>query len=396
MTNELLTPSILASFLGKIPACPGEECDTPGKCCHVTVVIESCYAGNFNVDGVKGEGRTVMGSCDDEPADATNGGAFTSGFVEAAGNYDNDNNDDDSVDPSEAFGEAEDNVNDNNDKTGRNQEPWSDNQECECICPCKPSIDVDKYVWDDNSGEWDGEINEYLGEIVLFRCDLENDGKCRNVTNLSMVDEMPICLSYENDAVLYINDLEIGSLPPSIEGQFLTWDLTEFGEISPGDSISIEYSARTEILGENINSIFGSAQCTYDPSIFVDDDDTATVNVQDEPQDLPSPIEVLFTYFNGSANSTWTEDICSSTVSILYGADDLTGGDYLIGNVVILINGIVHPVGDSGSLSTMSYENSVEFPAECDETFDVEIIATNEFDQELSITGSITTPIPEI
>ena len=41
----------LKDFLGKIPPCPDEECDTPACCCNVSVVIESCFAGNFNVDG---------------------------------------------------------------------------------------------------------------------------------------------------------------------------------------------------------------------------------------------------------------------------------------------------------------------------------------------------------
>jgi hypothetical protein len=74
-TKELLTPSKLAEFLGKIPGCPGNDCDILGKCCHINIVIESCYAGNFKI--VAGQGKTVMGSSDDEPAA---GGAFTPWF----------------------------------------------------------------------------------------------------------------------------------------------------------------------------------------------------------------------------------------------------------------------------------------------------------------------------
>jgi hypothetical protein len=122
-TKETLKPEDLADLLDKIPPCPDEDCDIVGKCCHVTVVIESCYAGNFNVDGVKGQGRTVMGSSDDEPADASNGGVFSSGFSQASRDEDNDINEDGNIDPSEAYTSAKNKVDENNGKTGRGQEP---------------------------------------------------------------------------------------------------------------------------------------------------------------------------------------------------------------------------------------------------------------------------------
>ena len=64
-TDELLTPSALADMLGDFDACDGEECGTPG-CCHVSVIIESCYAGNFNVPGLNdNENIVVSGSSSD-------------------------------------------------------------------------------------------------------------------------------------------------------------------------------------------------------------------------------------------------------------------------------------------------------------------------------------------
>ncbi len=285
-TKETMKPDDLANFLDKIPSCPDEECDVEGKCCHVTVVIESCYAGNFNVDGVKGEGRTVMGSCDDEPADASNGGVFSSGFNQASRDEDGDINDDDVVDPTEAYERAQDAVDENNKKTGRGQEPWIDSQECECKCPCTPSIDTDKWVWDNIAEEWVGEIDASLGATVRFRCEIENDGECRNVTNLTIVDVLPDCLSYGNDAILYYDEESMGLRPPcstvDVDGGLeLTWHLTEIELFAPGETIAIEYNATTEIDGENINSVNGSANCTYDPSVVVYDEDIATVNVDD-------------------------------------------------------------------------------------------------------------------
>ena len=73
-TQEVLEPTdsdgdgnSLADFLKKIPPCPDEDCELPGACCHVSVVIEACFAGSFNVDGVTGEGRAVMGSSTSRP-----------------------------------------------------------------------------------------------------------------------------------------------------------------------------------------------------------------------------------------------------------------------------------------------------------------------------------------
>ncbi len=64
-----------------IPTCPDEDCETPGKNYHLTIVIESCYAGNFNTPEVLGEGRAVMGSSGDTPAwGSPEGGIFTGGF----------------------------------------------------------------------------------------------------------------------------------------------------------------------------------------------------------------------------------------------------------------------------------------------------------------------------
>jgi hypothetical protein len=286
-TDEMLTPNKLSNLLGSnLPPCPDEDCDTPGKCCHVTLVIESCYAGNFNVSGITGQGRTVMGSSDDEPAAANNGGAFTQGFASASRDSDYDSDGENGVDPSEAYDGADDSVGENNKRSGKSQEPWKESNECECKCPCSPNITADKEVSLDGL-EWYDELEAPIWSLLQFEIEIENTGKCRNVTNLSIVDTIPSCMTYlEGSSELSING-ESGSWEPdNIESDgtgsdILTWNLGELGLFAPGETIIISYSATAEEIGENENIVESSAQCTYDPSITVSAEDSVSVYVFD-------------------------------------------------------------------------------------------------------------------
>lgn len=285
-TDDLLTPETLGNMLSSsLPACPDEDCDVPGKCCHVQVVIESCYAGSFNTPGVTGPGRTVIGSSDDEPAAAGSGGVFTQGFAESSRDSDSDTNDETGVDAGEAFGGASDSVSNNNNKSGRSQEPWKDSQECECKCPCSPNITTNKTVMD-LEGFWVDEIDASIGQILQFDIEVKNTGKCRNVTTLVIVDTIPVCLNYtEGSAEMYLNG-EFYKLrePCTTEGgegesAILTWNCDEIEFLAPGETVSIRYSAIPEIEGENTNIVDSNAQCTYDPEVFVESSDSVTVNV---------------------------------------------------------------------------------------------------------------------
>ncbi len=396
-THDTMKPSDLSNLLDSIPACPDEDCDVEGKCCHVTVVIESCYAGNFNDDSIKGTGRTVMGSSDDEPAAATGGGVFTSGFSDASNNEDSDADDDGTVTPQEAFDGAEDSVSDNNKKSGRGQEPWSDSQECECKCPCSPSIDVDKYVLDGD--DWATEIDAFLGDSASFKVTILNDGKCRDISDLSFVDSLPSCLGYGSDGSVTYTDSEGQiselSLSPSLSdtaggGTQLTWDIgSEIGLFSPDEVITIEYSATTLEIGENTNIANATAKCTYDPSITVSDSDSATVNVASEPVDEIPPVEETMSVFlEGSGECSCVGEECSGTITISsYGATDLSDGQYPISEVTLSINGIQK---SSATLTSDPFSSSYseEF-SDCSLLYDVIVTATNSAGQSLSTNATL-------
>lgn len=224
--------------------------------------------------------------------------------------------------------------------------------------------------------------------------EIENDGKCRDIIDLKVVDSLPGCLEYANTAVLYHNGEEYDRPPDTIlqgaEGAQLLWELGEIGALEPGESVAIEYDAIAEYPGGNVNLAFGSARCAYDYSVIVSEGDTATVIVAPEVE--PPAEEVLYAGFEASAESVLHEPWCTSTLSIFFEAQDLTGGAYPVTEVILKVNGEVWY--DSGTISTVLYQDSVSEEVGCGETFHIELRATNENGQTVTSTGSITTPVP--
>ncbi|MEM7384213.1 MAG: hypothetical protein AAF514_04650, partial [Verrucomicrobiota bacterium] len=132
----------LEAALSMIPACKDEDCDTPGKSCQVTVLIESCYSGQF-VDAVAGEGRDVISASDsDEPSYFGNdgsGGEFSDRYrecFEGGGSGLFDLNGDGFEEPGEMFGCFGSLA----PKGGQSQTPQLKSGVCDCVCP--------PFVWD--------------------------------------------------------------------------------------------------------------------------------------------------------------------------------------------------------------------------------------------------------
>jgi len=385
----------LADFLNKIPPCdPEDECTTAGTCCHVTVIIESCYAGNFNTPGVTGEGRTVIGTSSNTPSWATysGGGVYTQGFDKDSRKPASDTNQDGNVDPMEANESAQDAVDDFNRDHGKGQQPWSKSNDCPCKCPCKPGIDGDKWVWDDLFDEWVNETEAEVGQTVRFRLEIENDGECRDITELEMIDFLPGCLDYADEAIIFYNGAAHGSRPPddinqTVAGLQLVWELDEIEELAPGDKIAIEYDAIAVEPGPNVNVLYTSAHCTYDPSVVVTDEDAATVMVAPPIQ----PEEVLYAYLHLSYECTCYGMECASCILTLYfEGEDLTGGDYPVTNVVLRVNG--EQWYNSGSISTVLFTKSLDMQVECDSFFDVFLQVTDNIGLQAEVHKTITTP----
>ena len=118
--------------------------------------------------------------------------------------------------------------------------------------------------------------------------------------------------------------------------------------------------------------------------------DTESITTPMPP--APEPEEVLQVSSAASARSIRDESGCRSTVTISFDGTDLTGGNYPVTRVVLVVNG--QTWFDSGSISTVHYHNSIEIEANCGETFNFEVTATNQIGLTATSTGSITTPVP--
>jgi len=399
-TGELLTPSALADMLGDFDACDGEECGTPG-CCHVSVIIESCHAGNFNVPGLNDqENMVVTGSSTDTVAQGVmpGGGVYTAGFVNDSRDPDADQTDPpDGVDPAEAHSSAEDAVSANNASAGTSQEPWSEGDWCDCVCPCQPGIDVEKWIWYEPLG-WVKEVEVEPGQLVNFMFEIENDGECRDILDLEIVDVLDDCMEYAGEAVLYYNGLPVGFRPPDSTravagGTELIWDLSnDIESLPPGDSIAIDYYAYAMYPGANHNWVYGSAHCSYDYSNIVDDQDSVTVWVYEEQV-------VEETVLHGDLYVEYyceCEDIFCAYCDVYaeFYAEDVSIllGPYPVTNVALWVNGV--KVFDSGIINTIYYPGSFSIPgALCNTPYNFTLVATNSIGLTVTVNQPITTPL---
>jgi len=413
-TKEVLRPSKLADFLKKIPCCPDKACNLTGECCNITVVLECCYAGSFNVTGVTGECRTVIGSSNNTHSWMwSDGHIYTTGFDGDSRKVTSDRNGDGFVSPMEAHVTAVGEV----DKFNRSwkwyikedQVPWLEpGGRCNCTCPCKLSIDAEKWILSEGSGEYEwgaesggisvvvDEAQVRQGQDVTFTLQIGNDGECCNITQLEIGDFLPEGLSYANEAVLLRNGVSSGPREPddiiqTVGGLTLYWDLSGIEDLAPGETITIEYNAVSSYLGTWINEFQADARCAADPSNIVSDNDTATVTVV--PPDVEDVLEVSWDATCECWFTTWDSqyecDEC--TVTIDFWAQDISsGGNYPVTNVVLKLNGAVEY--DSGSISTNYFAHTYVYEeAWCGDTIAIEVRAKNSIGEAIAA-DSLTCP----
>lgn len=389
----------LEDFLNKIPACPDEDCEKPGCCCDVTVILESCFAGNFKVDGVTGQGRTVVGTSTNTEAYATypGGGVYTRGLVEALRDEATDRDDPpNGVGPAEAHESGKKAISDSNRARGKAQQPWEDSRACECKCPCSPDIDVDKWVMGEDEARWVNQVEGQLGARVRFRIEIENSGKCRDLVDLQFIDEMAGCLQYAGNATIDTGGTPRSRNPDeawqSSGGSIFIWDLSDLGPLSPGDVIGIEYDAIATKPGANLNKGSANAHCAVDYSVIVVDADIAGVVVQAEDAAPPTPEDVLEVHLELHAESQSDGVTCWSTVTVSVSARDLTGGSYPVKAVVVTLHGA--PWFSSGPVSTQYYSKTLKLEAACGQSFLFGVTATNSIGMQATTGGGIITPLP--
>src|SRR4030042_1301589 len=103
---------------------------------------------------------------------------------------------------------------------------------------------------------------------------------------------------------------------------------------------------------------------------------------------LPPTTQVLRAAASANAESLRDQSGCRSTITISYNAQDLTGGSYPVVKVALTVNGQLWH--DSGTISQVSYQNSVSKEVGCGQTFNIQVTATHKNGQIVNVPGSIT------
>ena len=136
-------------------------------------------------------------------------------------------------------------------------------------CPCAPSIDVKKTVWNQVTEEWVDKLTAPLGETVTFNSTIHNDGECCNLTNLTITDTLSDSFEYVGH---YPNiTAEIIKNPDG--STTLIWEIP--GPLAPCESLTFLINATLIKTGVDTNVQKATAWCG---ETMVADEDTASVH----------------------------------------------------------------------------------------------------------------------
>jgi len=105
-----------------------------------------------------------------------------------------------------------------------------------------PHVDIEKWVSVDDGATWSDEVTADVCTTVRFKIEVHNDGDY-DLTNIKVVDTLPACLEYKDNA--------IPKEPDGIVGNMLTWTFP--GPLKYCEKITIEFDAHVITKGENVN-----------------------------------------------------------------------------------------------------------------------------------------------
>jgi len=166
-----------------------------------------------------------------------------------------------------------------------------------------PAPTFEKKVWDQKEG-WAESTNAYLGDDVTFMISLTYYGT-EPLENIVIVDQLPCCLEYADDASLAIKgDVEHEFIDyngdVSADERTVTWDL-ENVSLADGDVLIIQFNALavdiTSPCGCNgINTATYSAYsdgepCCYEGGYY-EGSDTASVKITEKPAVPPVTLSI--------------------------------------------------------------------------------------------------------
>ncbi|HEC82159.1 MAG TPA: DUF11 domain-containing protein [Thermoplasmatales archaeon] len=192
------------------------------------------------------------------------------------------------------------------------------------ICP-KPSVEVEKKVSVDGGITWEEEVNASVCTNVRFKITVHNNGGY-DLTNLTVVDILPECLEYADNATPY---------EPQIDNNQLTWFFN--GPLHYCETITIEFDAHVIAEGENINNVSVSADSEEGT---VTDTDSATVygGVDATPPTVKIVKPEKAIYFFNSKIMTFPITIVIGAIDVEVQASDSESG---VNRVEFYLNGVL-------------------------------------------------------
>ncbi|RZN35678.1 MAG: hypothetical protein EF813_08410 [Methanosarcinales archaeon] len=199
---------------------------------------------------------------------------------------------------------------------------------------CKPGIDVEKTVFDPETGEWMDAITADVGDTVRFRFTIHNDGTCCDLTDIVVADKLSESLKYRDNAT--VNGMP--GKPTFIGIISVVWEFPDL-VLEPCQTITIEFDAEVVECGIDENIVTVKAVCV-DADVIVRDEDTATV--------MAGKPELEWTWNSTTVEPDYVQVMMSPVVADLNG-DDIPDIIFSTFNRSWLAGGILRAISGDGS-----------------------------------------------
>lgn len=139
------------------------------------------------------------------------------------------------------------------------------------VCPCEPSIDVQKMVWDECSETWVEVACVPVESAATFRVIVENTSDCCDLVYMEVSDWLVLGLAYVPGSAT------VNGVPTEPMGEDpLTWNL-ELAPVPPGGNVTIVFDAMVVDWGADPfgNLVEVQAWCEGNPTPAAGGDDAA-------------------------------------------------------------------------------------------------------------------------
>jgi uncharacterized repeat protein (TIGR01451 family) len=217
-------------------------------------------------------------------------------------------------------------------------------------------IEVNKSVWDPNTGVWVDTIMAKVGDTMTFRGEIHNNCTCnQTVTDIRVEDYLSNSLEYaDNATVHYPNGTVIPKEPEELPGMEYVWEFGGF-VLEPCQTLTIEFEVNAVRCGYGFNDLFADGIGDEPGEIFFDDDDVLV---------LISCIELNKTIWDADTGE-WVGEITANVNDTLRFRCELHN-NYTLNLGHINVDDILSDSLNYSNNATVQYPNGTTVPLEPD------------------------------